>query len=182
VVDGPRITCSGGAGVADLAALIIERHLGRATAQKAMHVLLLPYARSGSDAQPHSPVAEAIRDERVHRAVLMMEQNIAKPMPVESIATKLKVSHRQLERLFRSETGRSPGAVYREVRLRHARWLIENTRLTMTQIADATGFCDSAHFSRQFKQLFALSPRSLKRVAREGRAPAALPGRTDGRV
>lgn len=173
VVDGPRITCSGGTGVADLAAFLIERHLGRSTSQKAMHVLLMQYGRPGAEAQPHRPVAEPIRDNRVRRAVLLMEQNVAKPLSVEVIAAKLSVSHRQLERLFKLETGRSPGAVYRELRLRHARLLIENTDLSMTEISDATGFCDSAHFSRQFKQLFSLSPLAARK--------AALPDRDAGR-
>ena len=45
VVDRDRITCSGGAGVVDLAAFLIERHIGRASAQKAMHILLVDKAR-----------------------------------------------------------------------------------------------------------------------------------------
>jgi transcriptional regulator GlxA family with amidase domain len=78
-----------------------------------------------------------------------------------------------MERAFRQSAGRSPGSVYRELRLRHARWLIENTDLPMTEIADATGFCDSAHFSRQFKHFFAVSPRDLKpRVEPAERRPA----------
>jgi transcriptional regulator GlxA family with amidase domain len=40
LADGPRITCAGGAGAAALATHLIERHLGRAVAQKASQVLL----------------------------------------------------------------------------------------------------------------------------------------------
>jgi transcriptional regulator GlxA family with amidase domain len=47
-VDGNRITCSGGAGTADLASFLIERHLSRAVAQKARHVLLLDPASAGA--------------------------------------------------------------------------------------------------------------------------------------
>ncbi|MGQ3028235.1 MAG: GlxA family transcriptional regulator [Ferrovibrionaceae bacterium] len=41
LIDGKRITCSGGGGSADLAAYLGERHNGRAVSQKARHVLLL---------------------------------------------------------------------------------------------------------------------------------------------
>jgi transcriptional regulator GlxA family with amidase domain len=176
VVDGLRITCSGGVGVADLAALLVERHLGRSVAQKALHILLLQHARAGSDAQPHMPVADVIRDDRVRRALLLMEQNIANPISIESAAAKLKLSDRHLERLFVAETGRSPSDIYRELRLLHARWLIENTGLSMTEIANATGFCDSAHFSRQFKQFFSVSPSVLKATSPRNRAPGDAVG------
>jgi transcriptional regulator GlxA family with amidase domain len=163
VVDGPRITCSGGAGVADLAAFLVERHLGKAVAQKALHILLLQHARSATDAQPHTPIVETIGEDRVRRAVLIMEQNVARPLSIERIAAKLRVSERHLERLFIREAGRTPASIYREIRLHHARALIENSNLSMTDVADATGFCDSAHFSRQFKRFFAASPSDVRR-------------------
>src|ERR1700687_2426069 len=55
LADGPRITCAGGAGAAALVTHLIERHLGRAVAQKASQVLLFDKPRSGRDAQPHPP-------------------------------------------------------------------------------------------------------------------------------
>ena len=173
VADGARITCSGGTGVADLAAFIIERHLGRSAAQKAMHVLLAPHPRPGSEAQPHSPVAHEIADSRVRRALILMEQNVASPLDIELLASKLMLSPRHLQRLFEGETGRTPAAVYREIRLQHARLLIETTQLSMTDVAAAAGFCDSAHFSRQFKRFFSASPLEARRAARKHRVGAA---------
>ncbi len=109
-VDGNRITCSGGAGTADLASFLIERHLGRAIAQKARHVLLLDRVRAGSEAQPHPPAAdEVVGDERVRRALLLMEQHVADPLPIAELASRLSISPRQLERLFQSVMGVRPG-------------------------------------------------------------------------
>ena len=118
VDEGDRITCSGGGGVSDLATLLVERHLGRAVAQKTRHVLLLDRPRAGSEAQPHPPVADTdgVRDERVRRALLLMEQNLADPLPVATIAEKLRLSTRQLERLFQAVMGERPGAFYRRLR------------------------------------------------------------------
>ncbi|GGK42555.1 GlxA family transcriptional regulator [Salinarimonas ramus] len=170
LVDRDRITCAGGAGVADLAAFLIEKHLGRGVAQKALHVLLLQHARAASDAQPHALPVERIGDPRVERAVRLMEQSIAEPLTIEEIASRLALSTRQLERLFQARLRLRPAVVYRQLRLRHARWLLENTRKPVTAVAVETGFCDAAHFSRQFKSYFNLSP-SIVRGAR----PAATP-------
>ncbi|WP_328838263.1 GlxA family transcriptional regulator [Methylobrevis albus] len=158
VIDGNRITCAGGGGVADLATALIEKHIGRAVAQKSRHVLLLDRARSASEAQPHPPVAEGVADDRVRRALLLMEQNIAVPLPIADIARRVRVSTRQLERLFHAVLGQRPAEFYRQLRLRYARFLLDTTDRSVTAIALDAGFSDCAHFSRQFKAMHGFTP------------------------
>jgi len=158
VADGDRITCAGGGGTADLATFLIERHVGRSVAQKSRHVLLLDRARAGTDAQPHPPMVEGVVDERVRRAMLMMEQNMTDPLPITEIALRLKLSTRQLERLFLSVVGTRPTEFYRSLRLRYARWLLDNTNRQVTDIAIDAGFSDCAHFSRHFKATHGFAP------------------------
>jgi transcriptional regulator GlxA family with amidase domain len=158
LVDGPRITCAGGAGAAALATYLIEQHLGRAVAQKASQVLLFDRPRSGSDAQPHPPLSETVAEPRVRRALLLMEQNLARPIAVAAVAAELGLSARQLERLCRQHVGTGPASLYRQLRMRYANWLIENTDRSVTDIANEAGFADCAHFSRQFKDAYGLSP------------------------
>ena len=158
LVDGPRITCAGGAGAAALATYLIEQHLGRALAQKASQVLLFDRARSGSDSQPHPPLSETVTEPRVRRALLLMEQNLARPIAVAAVASELGLSARQLERLCRQHVGMGPASLYRRLRMRYANWLIENTDRSVTDIANEAGFADCAHFSRQFKDAYGLSP------------------------
>ena len=158
LADGPRITCAGGAGTAALATHLIEQHLGRAQAQKATQVLLFDRPRQGSDAQPHPPLSEGISEPRVRRALLLMEQNLTRPISIAAIAEELGVSTRQLERLCREHVGEGPASLYRQLRMRYASWLIENTDRSVTDIAIETGFADCAHFSRQFKDVHGTSP------------------------
>jgi transcriptional regulator GlxA family with amidase domain len=166
LVDGDRITCAGGRGAADLATLLVERHLGRAAAQKSRQVLLLDRTDK-ADTQPHPPVSHDVPDGRVRRALLLMEQHLGDPLPIATIAARLDVSPRQLERLFHAALGQRPAALYRMLRLRYARWLLDNTSRSVTDIALDAGFADCAHFSRQFKALHGMTPS-------DGRA-AALP-------
>ena len=166
VVDGDRITCSGGGGAADLATHLIECHIGRAVAQKSRHVLLLDRARPGNEAQPHPPMVSGVLDKRIRRAMLLMEQHVTEPLPIADIASRLKLSTRQLERLFQTVVAMSPTAFYRTLRLRYARWLLDNTTRLVTDIAVDAGFSDCAHFSRQFKAMHGFTPSETRGGAR----------------
>ncbi len=170
VVDGDRITCPGGGSVADLASFIVERSLGRAVAQKSRQIMVLEQARPGTAAQPHPPLADTIADERVRRALLLMEQHLADPLLIADIAVRLQLSTRQLERLFQSVLGMRPAAFYRSLRLKYARWLLDNTERSVTDIALEAGFSDCAHFSRHFKALHGVTPSDVRARAGRGRS------------
>jgi transcriptional regulator GlxA family with amidase domain len=94
----------------------------------------------------------------VRRALLLMEQNLTRPLPVTDIAAQLGLSVRQLERLCRSDLGAGPAALYRTLRLRYASWLIEHTDRSVTEIAIEAGFADCAHFSRRYKDIYGHPP------------------------
>ena len=167
LADGDRITCSGGSGVADLAAFLVRRHIGPAAAQKSLHVLQLQHARQGTDAQPHPQIGDGGGDDRVRRALLVMEQNIAEPLSVDAVAGRLGLSSRQLERLFQAAMGAKPGQVYRRLRLAHARWLLSHTGKSVTSVAFESGFCDGAHFARCFRSEYGVAPSRVRGSAGE---------------
>jgi AraC-like DNA-binding protein len=84
---------------------------------------------------------------------------------VEDLVRRLNVSTRQFERLFRLAVGTSPATYYRTLRLRYGHWLLRNTKRSVTAIANEAGFADCAHFSRQFRELFGISPSEVRRTA-----------------
>jgi transcriptional regulator GlxA family with amidase domain len=177
VEDGDRITCAGGAGSAAVATHLIDRHLGRAVAQKASQVLLFDRERAGSEAQPRPPLYADVSEPRVRRAILLMEQHLARPISIPVMAQELGLSMRQLERLCRMHTGLSPASIYRQLRMRYARWLVDNTDRSVTEIAIDAGFADCAHFSRQFKDAYGLSPSTRRLNPSQGAATSAAQSR-----
>jgi transcriptional regulator GlxA family with amidase domain len=167
VIDGDRITCSGGAGVADLAARLVSDHVGAAQAHKALHILLIERSRSGDAAQPAPTMAARSEDRLVSRALLLMEQNLLEPLPIHGIAEALSLSVRQLERHFRNQLGESPQESYMALRLKHARWMLEHSTLSTGLIAAELGFSDSSHFGRSFKARYGTTPAQFRQTARE---------------
>jgi transcriptional regulator GlxA family with amidase domain len=157
VIDGKRITCSGGIGVAYLAAHIVELRMGRSSAQKALHIMQIDHMKPGSSAQSAPPTECKGEDSRISRALLLMEQHLASPLSITKLAAKVNLSSRQLERLFKEEANQSPQAAYLRLRLKHARWMMK-TDLTLAAIAAETGFVDGSHLSKAFKAAFGTNP------------------------
>lgn len=173
VVDQGRITCAGGAGALDVAAWIIERHLGRVIAQKCLHILVVDRARTLRAAQPHPLAAEVTADQRVRRAILLIEQNLAKALPVQALAKAVGLSERQLERLFARDVGVRPSSYARQVRLRYASFLLETTHQPIAEIALDCGFADAAHLTRAFHVVYGTTPARARHAAAGASRPAA---------
>jgi AraC-like DNA-binding protein len=68
------------------------------------------------------------------------------------------VSPRQLNRLFAAQLGMPAMRYYRALRLGRAQSLLRNSAMPLTQIALATGFANSSHFSRAYSAQFGHAP------------------------
>ncbi len=160
VEDGDRITCAGGSAATDLAAALIERHLGNQWARKSLRILVLDQARPANAPQPQPANNKylLVKDRRVRRALLIMEQNMSRPLSTTKIADRLNLSKRQLERLFVKETGDSLQRLYRGMRLGYGLWLLRRPESSVTTVAQECGFADTAHFSRAFRAEFNMAP------------------------
>ncbi|WP_124094916.1 GlxA family transcriptional regulator [Burkholderia gladioli] len=176
VIDRRRITCSGGRASIDVAAAILLRHFDHATVQKALRILLVGEMQKGNAPQPHPPGLEPATHPKVKRAILLMEQHVGRALPLDELACKLDLSARQLERLFKAETGKSPQAFAKQVRLRTAAWLLTSSDRTVADIATSCGFSDASHLGREFRKQFGATPAAYREkggAAAEVGAPPA---------
>ncbi|WDD91507.1 GlxA family transcriptional regulator [Burkholderia sp. FERM BP-3421] len=162
VIDRRRITCSGGRASIDVAAAILLRHFDHATVQKALRILLVGEMQKGNAPQPHPPGLEPATHPKVKRAILLMEQHVGRTLPLDELAAKLDLSTRQLERLFKAETGTSPQAFAKQVRLRTAAWLLTSSDRTVADIATSCGFADASHLGREFRKQFGAPPATYR--------------------
>lgn len=128
---------------------------------------LYDQARPGSDTQ--YMIATSLINARhpmVSRVVKIMEQTLQAPLSVAQLAASVGVSERSLLRRFRATLNASPLQYYRALRLDMARRLLDNSDLSVTEIALACGFDSRASFTRAFKKSFGVPPSGHRPVAR----------------
>ncbi|WP_413207226.1 GlxA family transcriptional regulator [Rhodospirillum sp. A1_3_36] len=164
IVDRNRLTCSGGASSAHLAAYLVEKHVGRAQASKSLHIMIIDDAHLPEKPQPGVTLDLKTQDPLVRRALLIMQQNLDFPLPVKEIARRMGVGNRQIERHFSTALGISPQAAFLRIRLSFARHLVETTDKSIAQIAVDCGFCDSSHLSRMFRRRYERTPQEVRRA------------------
>ncbi len=99
----------------------------------------------------------------VTRALALIEKGGLDGVGIEALADRLGVGERQLRRLFRQHLGASPIAVAQTRRVLLAKHLIDQTRLSMAQVALAAGFGSIRRFNETFQRLYGRSPKTLRR-------------------
>ncbi|MCK0745269.1 helix-turn-helix transcriptional regulator [Chromohalobacter nigrandesensis] len=92
----------------------------------------------------------------------VIEADLAAPWRVRDWAARCHMTEAAFARRFRALTGISPHAWLIERRLQRACALMQDPHRPLTEIAQACGFHDSAHFSRAFRARHALSPREWR--------------------
>jgi transcriptional regulator GlxA family with amidase domain len=164
IVDRDRLTCSGGASSAHLAAHLVEKHVGSAQASKSLHIMIIDQAMRAEKPQPGIPLALHTNDSVVKKALLLMQQNFDAPLSVAQVARRLNTGKRQLERHFRNALDISPQAACLEMRLSQALHLLEHSDKSVALIAAECGFCDTSHLSRIFRQRFSTTPMEFRKA------------------
>jgi transcriptional regulator GlxA family with amidase domain len=158
VIDGRYITTSGASPSFDMTVDLIGTILGRPLALDVASSFVHDDLKAASDPQVNVIVGDSRDDPRLVRAVRIMETHIDAPLSIAAIARRVSMSARGLEQLFARQMGETPGAYFLALRLRAARRLVNDTRLSVTDIASRTGFSSQPAFSRAFRRQFGLSP------------------------
>ena len=164
IVDRNRLTCAGGTAALDMMhALIAERH-GPELARKVSDWFMHTDIRPGQSAQRASLTARyGIHDARLAAALELMESHPGEPLSRADTARRIGLSTRQLDRLFSEKLGVSHAAQYRRMRLERARDLLRQSAVPITEIALGCGFSSASHFSRAYRDAFAVTPASERR-------------------
>lgn len=130
-------------------------------AVQAEHAGFRPCKRCRPESAPGSP-AWLGTSTTVKRAINLMTSSPLENVSIQQLAERLGVSDRWLRGLFQQQIGVSPQALLLTMKLDIAKNLVDNSAMSMTDIAFASGFNSIRRFNDAFKKRFALSPTDLR--------------------
>ena len=163
-IDGSLRTCGGGQASTDMMLEVIEEMFGNALALNVSEMCL--HRRVGESGSKQVSAVSAVlgtRNAKLIEAVQVMRDHIETPLSLEDIADKASLSRRHMERLFRQYTNMSPGRFYNELRLDRAFALLNETDLSVSEIAFASGFSSTERLSAHFRGRYKISPHNFRR-------------------
>jgi len=165
VIDRGRMTASGGAAPLDMMldwlGAIESEKLAQKVADTLVHTRHLNHP---GEARVPAGSRYAIDDPRLVKAIRLMEEHVEDRLTLEDVARTVEISGRQLERLFHKHLQMTPVGFYRQLRLERAHRLLAYSRLTVRDVALATGFSTLAEFSRAFKGRYGRPPSHARQL------------------
>jgi AraC family transcriptional regulator, regulatory protein of adaptative response / DNA-3-methyladenine glycosylase II len=125
-----------------------------------------PCLRCRPESSPGTPAWAGTKN-TVSRALRLIGEAGLEDGGVEALAGHLGVGSRHLRRLFLRHLGATPSAVAQTRRLNFARKLIDETRLSMTQIALAAGFGSVRRFNAAIRKVYHRTPTHIRSLAHQ---------------
>lgn len=161
---GQIVTAGGTTSWHDLAIHIIARHCSPGEALRIAKVYLLKWHEEGD-----LPYATLIRnnphaDSVVHTCEKWLEEHYNEQGAIPKVVKLAKIPERTLKRRFKIATGSSLIERVQDLRVRHAKHLLESSSMPVDEISFEVGYEDASFFRRLFKRRTGLTPSRYRRM------------------
>ncbi|MGB0965353.1 MAG: GlxA family transcriptional regulator [Litorivicinus sp.] len=152
------LTSAGGTSTLDMMLFLIGQHQGADLIRLVARQFMQDRVRTHEQidvSQRH--LGLRIKSLVLGSAVEVMERHIEEPLSIAALAGRVGTTPRNLAVVFKKHVGMTPGRYYLEMRLRMAKDMLNQTDLSLANIALATGFKTQSHFSRSFRSKYHVS-------------------------
>ena len=163
IADGPIWTSAGMTAGIDMALGLVERDIGRDKARETARAMVVHHRRAGGQLQHSALLDVEGKSDRVQHVLDYVHDHLGADLSIEKLAGIACLSVRQFSRLFTTETGVTPARAIENLRSEKARFLLEQGRLPIEEVAIATGFGDRERMRRSFLRIYGQPPRSVRR-------------------
>jgi len=110
---------------------------------------------SNADSHPrHTHILETASE--------IVSQEMARNLSIQELAQRCQISHNQLTRIIKDQTGATPAIWLRHLRTDRAKELLTYSDLPIKVIAGEVGYPDLQHFNKVMRQRFGQSPRNIR--------------------
>ncbi|MBP2327301.1 transcriptional regulator GlxA family with amidase domain [Kibdelosporangium banguiense] len=162
VDDGNIITSAGTAAGIDACLHLVRREFGsRAATVIARRMVVSPQRDGGQRQYIELPVCES---DTLHPVLTWMLEHLGEDHTVANLARHAQMSERTFARKFAAETGSTPHKWLTGQRVLHARRLLEETTLSIDEIARQCGFGTAALLRHHFHRGVGVGPTDYRRT------------------
>ncbi len=106
-----------------------------------------------------TPIVERIKE--------IIAENLSCDLTSKEVADKVGISLYYMLHHFKKQTGKTITDYKNETKITEAKRLLAETDLSISEIADACGFCSASYFAEVFTQLENISPSVYKKYLRQ---------------
>ncbi len=161
--DGKVATSAGVTAGMDLSLALVEEDQGREKAMSIARMLVIYYRRSGGQSQFSEPLkAQSIDDERFSNLCTYIQKHLQEDLSVSALANKLSMSDRNFSRCFTEVVGESPGKYVESIRLTAAKSHLEDSAMSIQEVAYACGFKSVEILRRLFQRRYEINPKEYR--------------------
>lgn len=104
------------------------------------------------------------KHKNISKIAAYISQNYQKSLTLSELASKFNYSSAYLSRAFKEVTGFNFVEYKNNIRIKEASKLLQQSELSVTEIATEVGFNNITHFGRIFKEFTDLSPLEYRKV------------------
>ncbi len=140
----------------------IDIEYGAEIARKAGGLLLIDPNRASQAPYRRGLLLRPHHDHEIHKVENWFEQNWQRPVTIPEMASEAGLGERQFLRRFKSATGRTPVEYLQNMRIEHARNLLETTSAPVSEITWSVGYEDINTFRKLFRRLAGLTPNQYR--------------------
>lgn len=116
-------------------------------------------------ADPPEPGADnkGLAPWQLRRVVEYLDAQLPQRVDLAQLAALAGLSQAHFSRAFKASTGMAPYRWQLDQRIRRAKTQLIDSRASLDQVAEATGFADAVHFGRTFRKLAGATPAAWRR-------------------
>ena len=160
IADGNIWTAGAALAQTDLMLQLLRSRFGAELADTVSRVLLIDARQA--QAPFVIPALLTNGDDLIAQLSLHIEAAMPRAISVADLAAKLYISQRTLARRVKAVTGQNPSALIQLVRLKHAKKLLESSRMSVDQVAENVGYRDATALRRLMRKVFRATPRQFR--------------------
>ena len=135
---------------------------GRLCAESLATALVAHLLRTRAEVLPWTPRRAALSRPRLDRVLEYIAEHLSRNLSLRALAALVEMDVFGFVRAFKQSTGVPPHRFVLRARVERAKALLRDGRLSISDVALATGFATPSHFATTFRRLTSATPRAFR--------------------